>query len=194
MFVCTLGAVTLSGCSGSDNPSTTNQETETIATTTTATETPTPTPTTATTEQPDPETEIEKVTLVTDWKEFGDVMDNQIWSIEPSETPVIGVRFTPVCSGEREVRWRNTTTIRDSNGEAVASNSTENEEFTNQCSQETGTVEWEQALPLYYENEYGTEWPVGEYEAEVRIDDYYGQLTVSETTQFDVISATQSSE
>lgn len=164
-FLSTLGIATLPGC-GALNES---QAAETT-----------------TTEQP-PEPEIEAVALISDWKEFGDVLDNEIESIAPSESPMIGFRFKPVCNDEREVRWRSVVTIQDSTGEAVASESTENEEFTNNCGGSTQLVEWEQAVTVWYDNEYGTEWPEGTYEAEVRIDDYYGQATVSETTEFEVV-------
>jgi len=135
---------------------------------------------------PDLEPEITEVALISDWKEYGDVVDNQLDSVEPGDTVMIGVRFKVVCSGEREIRWRSVVVVENSEGDAVASRSRENEEFDNSCGEGDRLAEWEGAFELRYNNEFGTEWPVGNYEAQARIDDYYGEETVSKTEDFTV--------
>lgn len=180
-LMATTAVSTMAGCGGNgdgtENPSGESSPTPTPS------DTPTATPTT--TAIPDPE--IVTVSLISGWKEYGDVLANQIESISPSERAIIGMRAQLVCSNSREVRWRNVTTVENESGDVVASESGETEQFSNACA-DAETSSWEQAARLSYNNEYGSEWPRGTYTATVRIDDYYGQETVYGSTQFEVAS------
>lgn len=77
------------------------------------------------------------------------------------------------------------TVIRERGSDAVASRSSEEEQFSNRCPT-PGSVDWEQALTLYYDDDLGAEWPAGPYEAEVRIDDHYGEETRQKNIEFEV--------
>lgn len=192
-FLAIFGSSALGGCSGIGNTPTPRVETKTVTKTILVkqTETQTESPTQTNTPSPTPMGEIYPgiytVSLISDWQEFGDVTDNAIDSIPPDEPATIGVHFLVNCGDEREVRWRNVTTIRDSTGDAVASETAENEEFSTSCD-DYAQVEWEQALTLWHKDEYGSEWPLGTYTAEVRIDDFYAGESVSGQTEFEVVA------
>lgn len=192
-FITALGAISLAGCSEVERLQPTPRvETRTVVKTRVKTKivektvfkTRSPTPSPTTTSKP-PEPNIIEVSLISDWKQYGDVFDNQISEISPEEDAVIGARFEVVCDDENELRWRNRIEITK-DGDVVASNTAEAKEFTTNC---RGTETWEQAQTLYYNNEYDSKWEVGTYTAEVRIDDFYGKEkeSVSMTTQFDVV-------
>ena len=170
----TIGSVALGGCTQLSGAPRTVTVTKTVIKTPEPTPTPSPSPSptpTATptpTEQPTPELpepKIQMVALISDWTEFGDVMDNQITSITPDESALIGGRFEVACGPDREVRWRNFTTVRNEAGDAVGSESTESEEFTNNCTRYNRSTSWEQAVSLTYNNDVGAEWPIGTYTA-----------------------------
>lgn len=190
-----VAAASFGGCSTDDTggeSTPTPTETPTPTPTSTSTPTPSPTPTPSSTPTPTPGAEsfrphVWAVALVSGWTEYGDVTENEIQSVEPDEDVIIGVRFSTICNDAREVRWRNTTTVRRS-GDAVASKSDTTEQFRNDCGVDERAVRWEQAVELHYNNEVGAEWPVGTYVAHVRIDDYYSGSTTGGSALFEVVS------
>lgn len=144
----------------------------------------TPVPTATPTATPPPVPQIYTVAPLSEWQTYGDVIDKQIGAISPADPALIGARFQTLCNSDGESRWRNVTSISNDAGEVVSSNSTRSEQFATGCDRE-GVI-WEQALTLYYDNQYTTRWPQGTYTAEVRIDDFYADDSRSATAEFQV--------
>lgn len=192
------GCLRLTNSEATNSPTPTQTATDSPTTTPTPSPTPTPTPTEPEPVTPDvqtesdnlitiviPQTNIKKVALISGWTKFGDVYENEISEIAPSEPAKIGVRFKVHCNQNNTTHWRNTTEI-SKNNDVVASDNVVSDEPSNNCT--GGTIEWEQYQTLYYNNDTNSNWQTGTHTAEVWIEDFVSGETVFGETTFEVVS------
>jgi len=160
--------VGLAGCStGTDS---------TESPTSTDSPTPTPEPTPTQTPTPQPPT-VDEISLVSRWKEFGDVMDHQVNAVGRGALAIVGFRYhAEVHDGRSDTTEQ--LRIFDESGSRVAIDEVTDDQLT----EESGYQSWEHALQFETD-----QWDLGDYEAEVIIrDNIMGKNSSSKIGSFKV--------
>lgn len=181
----TVASVSLAGCSGARTGDPAGETATTTATPSTSarpTTEPTPTPEPTTTTEPTPTTTpepraptVEAVNLVTEWVDYGDVVENEIEGEAPGAGIVVGYRYdVEVHDGLHHITRQ--CRVYDSDGQRVAFDASEDRQLV----EYSGYDSWEGSI--YFETD---GWALGEYEAEVLVrDEVSGKNSNAATGRF----------